>query len=125
MARVGRFQVMATLQAARARALGLSEAEAESWGINRAIFYAAAKRGLWRTPVAKSTTTSTHPHPGAIEGERVSVGGEQAFAVEDPKQGRRFVIGGEAQTPEDFRRQVVARYSDWEAAWAEAQALIA
>ena len=43
---VGRFQVMATLQAARARILGLSVASAKSWGLNRAIFYAAAKRGF-------------------------------------------------------------------------------
>ena len=35
---VGRFQVMAILQAARARELGLPESRAKSWGLNRAIF---------------------------------------------------------------------------------------
>jgi hypothetical protein len=39
---VGRFQVMATLQAARAKTLGLPMGSAKSWGLNRAIYYAAA-----------------------------------------------------------------------------------
>ena len=43
---VGRFQVMAPLQAARAQALGKPREDAESFGLNRAIFYAAAKRGF-------------------------------------------------------------------------------
>ena len=43
---VGRFQVMAVLQAARALALGLSELKAKAWGLNRAIFYAVAKKGF-------------------------------------------------------------------------------
>src|SRR5579875_2525433 len=43
---VGRFQVMSILQAARAEALGLPHDSALSWGLNRAIFYAAAKRGF-------------------------------------------------------------------------------
>ena len=37
---VGRFQVMATLQAARARALDLPADSARSWGLNRAVYYA-------------------------------------------------------------------------------------
>ena len=44
--RIGRFQVMATLQAARAFTLGLPLESAKSFGLNRAIFYAAAKRGF-------------------------------------------------------------------------------
>lgn len=43
---VGRFQVMATLQAARAFVLGMAIDSARSFGLNRAIFYAAAKRGF-------------------------------------------------------------------------------
>jgi len=42
---VGRFQVIATLQAARAFVLGFPIESAKSWGLNRAIFYAAAKKG--------------------------------------------------------------------------------
>jgi hypothetical protein len=45
---VGRFQVMALLQAARAKVLGYPLDEAQSFGLNRAIFYAAAKRGFMR-----------------------------------------------------------------------------
>ena len=52
---VGRFQVMALLQAARAKALGYPLDEAESFGLNRAIFYAAAKRGF------KGGTSTKHP----------------------------------------------------------------
>ncbi len=44
--KVGRFQIMALLQAARAYALGLPLESARSWGLNRAIFIAAAKRGF-------------------------------------------------------------------------------
>ena len=50
---VGRFQVMALLQAARAKALGYPLDEAESFGLNRAIFYAAAKRGFKRGASSK------------------------------------------------------------------------
>jgi len=39
---------MAVLQAARANVLGLPEDSAYSWGLDRAIFYAAAKRGFKR-----------------------------------------------------------------------------
>ncbi|OYV02567.1 hypothetical protein CGW93_04880, partial [candidate division bacterium WOR-3 4484_18] len=46
MGPIGRFQVMAVLQAARAHLLGLPIESAKSFGLNRAIFYAAAKRGF-------------------------------------------------------------------------------
>ncbi len=42
----GRFQVMATLQAARAFLLGLILELAKSRGLNRVIFCAVAKRGI-------------------------------------------------------------------------------
>ncbi|HEY6237898.1 MAG TPA: hypothetical protein VIZ68_01770, partial [Thermoplasmata archaeon] len=48
--RVTRFVVMAVLQAARAHSLGLPRESAFSWGLNRAIFYAAAKRGFRGSP---------------------------------------------------------------------------
>ena len=51
--KVGRFQVMATLQAARAYILGLPLESALSWGLNRSIFYAAAKRGFKGGPGVK------------------------------------------------------------------------
>lgn len=43
---VGRFQVMATLQAARGYVLGKDISTAKSFGLNRAIFYLAAKKVL-------------------------------------------------------------------------------
>jgi hypothetical protein len=43
---VKRFQVMTLLQAARAFVLGLPLESAFSWGLNKAIFIAAAKRGF-------------------------------------------------------------------------------
>ncbi|MGZ3622771.1 MAG: hypothetical protein ACXWPG_06675 [Ktedonobacteraceae bacterium] len=52
---VGRSQGMALLQAARAKALGYPLDEAETFGLNRAIFYAVAKRGF------KGGTGSNHP----------------------------------------------------------------
>ncbi len=52
---VGRFQVMALLQAARATALGYRPDEAESFGLNRANFYATAKRGF------KGGNSGKHP----------------------------------------------------------------
>jgi hypothetical protein len=50
---VGRFQVMATLKAARAYLLGKSLFTAKSFGLNRAIFYAVAKKGFKTTKGAK------------------------------------------------------------------------
>ena len=43
---MGRFQVMAVLQAARAYLLGMPLDSAKSLGVSRAIFYAAARRGF-------------------------------------------------------------------------------
>ena len=53
----GRFQVMATLQAARAFLLGLLLELAKSRGINRVIFCAAAKRGFNAAAVSNHLTT--------------------------------------------------------------------
>jgi hypothetical protein len=95
---VGRFQVMALLQAARAKALGYPLDEAESFGLNRAIFYAAAKRGF------KGGTGSKHPGEEhvlrEIAGRSIAktiqqdaLGDELAYYVEmDGK--KRYVMGG-------------------------------
>src|ERR1051326_3125086 len=70
---VGRFQVMALLQAARAKALGYPLDEAESFGLNRAIFYAAAKRGF------KGGTGSKHPGEQHVLTERFGQAFPQAW----------------------------------------------
>jgi hypothetical protein len=117
--RITRFTVMATLQAARARKLGLSEESAYSWGLNRAIFYAAAKRGFGGTSKsAGGEGVPSGPRPGNL----YSLGNDEAYR--DPKsQTLLFTIGGETQTEQAFRKQVAARFGsegNFGRAWEEA-----
>ena len=117
---VGRFQVMATLQAARARALGLTAASARSWGLNRAIYYAAAKRGFMQ---------AAGPRPRRPKGVRAVreyfLGDDKGYAVTLGGT-MLFTIGGEAQTPEAFRKQIEVRFAGtFREAWKEAQAIAA
>jgi hypothetical protein len=124
---VTRFQVMAVLQAARAVALGLSEDEAKSWGLNRALFYAAAKRG-WenaravgaRRPVLSEWLVAKRHHDPAYV-----LGGEKAFRARDLRKGLRFKFGDEIQQPAQFDERVIERFDDWDTVWAEAMAIIA
>ena len=107
--RINRFTVMAMLQAARARRLGLAEESAFSWGLNRAIFYAAAKRGFRGASGVPPAAEAPKGGPGA---ERTYYLGED-YAYRDPTSSSlRFTIGGETQTPEEFRRQIAARFGD-------------
>jgi hypothetical protein len=117
---VGRFQVMATLQAARAKALGLPLGSAKSWGLNRAIYYAAAKRGFKATGGAG---------PAKPRGTRATVrefllGDDKAYHV--TAGGKKFfTIGGEIQKPEDFQRQIERRFGGtFRVAWAEALRIV-
>jgi hypothetical protein len=116
---VGRFQVMATLQAARARSLGLPLVSAKSWGLNRAIYIAARKRGFKEgktgpTKPKKYTATFAEYHLGEDKAYRVKAGGELLFT-----------IGGELQTSEDFQRQVIARFNGtFREAWNEAMDIV-
>lgn len=110
---------MATLQAARAQFLGLPLASAKSWGLNRAIYIAAAKRGFkpGKTEPAKpkkQAATFAEYHLGEDKAYRVKAGGELLFT-----------IGGEIQTPEDFKRQVEQRFGGtFRQAWNEAQDIV-
>jgi len=122
--KVGRFQVMALLQAARARELGLTEREAKSWGLNRAIFYAAAKRGF------KHGTQRSVARRGHAEGKGAGTTGKAYFlgnemAYTTKKNGRRyFTIGGEPQTEQDFGRQIEARFGKhFSDAWKESRSI--
>ena len=115
---VKRFQVMAVLQAARAYALGLSLESAYSWGLNRAIFIAAAKRGFKGGPgggKGKKKGGKTSKAAGTYY-----LGDDMAF--KDEKGGvLRFTIGGEVQTKEDFEKQVKSRFGNaFGPAWKEA-----
>jgi hypothetical protein len=114
---LGRFQVMALLQAARYYVLTGDREKALSFGLNRAIFYAWAKRR--GVPVA-STREIPGETPKSLERETVRsvayVGDEQAFLG---KNGW-FSIGGKEQTPEDFEREIVRRIESvmpFEEAW--------
>ena len=111
---VGRFQVMALLQAARAKALGYAPDEAESFGLNRAIFYAAAKRGF------KGSASTKHPGeqyilretPGKSITETIqqdTLGDEVAYYVEIDEK-KRYVMGDEILELGDFNRQVAERF---------------
>jgi hypothetical protein len=107
--KVGRFQVMATLQAARAKELGLSIAAARSWGLNRAIFYAAAKRGFKEKRLPRRSLEEVGKKPIQKTRDAYFLGDEMAYVS---KKGRRsyFTIGGELQTESDFKRQIESRF---------------
>jgi hypothetical protein len=116
---------MAVLQAARAQSLGLTHDSALSWGLNRAIFYAAAKSGFRQAPTkagAEAGKPSQPPSP-----EMYHLGDDGAFR--DPTaKGIVFTIGGEAQTVERFEKQVSSRFGtkeNFQAAWDEATRIIA
>jgi len=124
---IGRFQVMATLQAARAYVLGKDIISAKSFGLNRAIFYAAAKKGFKgeKAPpkeiVLKRKKVSEEKLNKIRERFRIeTIGDEMAYAVEI--DGRTyFTIGGEIQTEEDFEREIERRFKGkFEKAWQEA-----
>ncbi|MGA1975850.1 MAG: hypothetical protein ABSG92_09465 [Conexivisphaerales archaeon] len=116
--KVGRFQVMATLQAARAYVLGLPLESALSWGLNRSIFYAAAKRGFkGGSEVEGRGARGKGTSKGA---DTYFLGDEMAFKQEKGEV-LRFTIGGKVQTDEDFERQIEARFSgSFPQAWKEA-----
>jgi hypothetical protein len=113
---------MAILQAARATELGLSSTQAKSWGLNRAIFYAAAKKGFKKTPPRSREEISGKP----VEKKKdhYFLGNEMAYAT---KKGKRtyFMIGGKLQTESDFERQIVRRFGTiFKDAWAESLKII-
>ncbi len=117
--KVGRFQIMSLLQAARAHVLGLPPESAHSWGLNRAIFIAAAKRGFkggGRGGAAAGV--------GPKRADTYFLGDDMAFKTE--KDGvLLFTIGGEVQTEGDFDRQVRSRFGiAFPAAWNEALAYV-
>ncbi|HYM41068.1 MAG TPA: hypothetical protein VEY12_13145 [Thermoplasmata archaeon] len=122
--RINRFTVMAMLQAARARHLGLSEESAYSWGLNRAIWYAAAKRGF-------SGGGGGGAGPGG--GEAKAKPGNvfylgQDFAYRDPNSSKVvFILGGKTQTRKEFREKIASRFGgvrNFRKAWAEATNIV-
>ena len=121
---IGRFQVMATLQAARAHVMGLPVESALSWGLNRAIFYAAAKRGFKRTSPLSREFREARATPEAEAVDIYRLGDEMAFKEE--REGRLyFTIGGAIQTEKDFKKQIESRFlGAFEDAWEEALKIV-
>lgn len=100
---VGRFQVMALLQAARYYVLNGDMDRAKSFGLNRAIFYAWAKR---------RGVTVRRPAPGAVQKHAGTEEVEETVGNEVVYRTARgwYTIGGQEQTPREFDRQVVQRF---------------
>jgi hypothetical protein len=122
--KVGRFQVMAILQAARAKELGLPVVAAKSWGLNRAIFYAAAKRGFKERAAPRRSLEEIGKRPIERRRDAYFLGDEMAYVAR--KGGRSyFTIGGELQTENDFKRQIEGRFgSIFRTAWKESLEIV-
>lgn len=118
MLAVRRFQVMALLQAARAHVLGLSLESAFSWGLNRAIFIAAAKRGF------KGGGGGAEGEAGTRKSGTYFLGDDMAYKQE--RDGvLLFTIGGDVQTKEAFEKQIKSRFGKtFSAAWKESLAYV-
>lgn len=127
---ISRFIVMAMLQAARAERLGLPPKSAYSWGLNRAIFFAAAKQGFRHGGAGSGEVSAgkgEHPAPATEHREEYRLGDELAYR--DPSQSTLyFTIGGETQTEKDFQRQIADRFGgpgNFDRAWKEATSVVA
>ncbi len=116
---------MAMLQGARARYLGLPEESAYSWGLNRAIWYAAAKRGF-----SGGGGGGAGPGGGEAKAKPANVfylG--QDFAYRDPSSEKvLFTLGGKTQTEAEFRDKIASRFGgqrNFQKAWQEASSIVA
>ncbi len=116
--------MMAMLQAARAFALGLPLDLSLSWGLNRAIFYAAAKRGFRETRTPERPRASLLGRLVSEEKDVYFIGNEMAYKTET--HGKTwFVIGGKPQTDEDFHRQIGSRFrGKFNTVWEQALELV-
>jgi hypothetical protein len=115
---------MAVLQAARAETLGLPHDSALSWGLNRAIFYAAAKQGFKEGPPKAGEERGKPAEPRSPEIYRL--GNDEAYRDPNVKQ-LAFTIGGETQTAMNFERQVESRFGtreNFRKAWDEALEIV-
>ena len=114
--RIGRFQVMALLQAARYYLITGDPDGAKSFGLNRAIFYAWAKRRPRGTP-SRPRTGAEVTATRAGERRTEQLGNEKAFV----SPSGWFTMGDSEQTPADYDRQITKRIEaaaiPYEAAW--------
>jgi len=109
---------MAVLQAARAYVLGMPMESARSWGLNRATFIAAAKRGF--KGGGESGGEGRDKGGATKRGDVYYLGDDMAY--KDVKsRALRFTLGGKVQTEEEFDKRVRARFGKtFPDAWKEA-----
>lgn len=125
---IGRFQVMAILQAARAYVLGLPLTSAKSFGLNRAIFYAAAKKGFTGSGKRPPESISL-PGKKLLDSQIKKIvrtikpyylGDEMAYSIKFSGK-LLFLMGPTVQTIEAFKRQIEERFGKkFKKAWVEA-----
>ena len=123
IAGVGRFQVMALLQAARHYVFYKDINRAKSFGLNRAIFYAWAKYHgshamRWRMQRLEEIIKKGGIKPRR---EKCLENMEEVLGecVEVSPRGY-YVIGGKEQFPEDYDENIIkkiSRITDYEKAW--------
>ncbi|BDC17905.1 hypothetical protein [Acidianus sp. HS-5] len=115
--KIGRFQVMGIVQAARYYVLYGDLPKAESFGLNRAIFYAWAKYyGKGYTPKVSGQKLPTEFRKDRI---LVTVAGEQVY---QNQENGLFVIGDKEQTPQDYNEEIKEKINTiipYEKAWEE------
>ena len=114
--KLGRFQVMALLQAARYYILKGDLEKAKSFGLNRAIFYAWAKYHKPKYGVSKYGLLRREMGITPKELPHEMVGDELAFKSKDGW----FMIGDQIQRPEDYDRQIKSKIEaviSYELAW--------
>jgi len=115
---LGRFQVMALLQAARCFLLTGDIDKSKSFGLNRAIFYAWAKhRGVEaKKPPSKKAEAKIREKPVEEEKKVFYLGNEAAYLSDDGW----LKIGNMKQMPRDYDNQIVRRINEvvpYEEAW--------
>ncbi len=109
---------MTLLQAARAYVLGLPIESAYSWGLDRAIFIAAAKRGF--KGGAGAGKGSSKGGGTSKDSNTYYLGDDMAYKT--VKNGvLLFTIGGKVQTKDEFDKRVKSRFGDnFSSAWKDA-----
>lgn len=103
--RIGRFQVMALLQAARYYILKGDLEKAKSFGLNRAIFYAWAKYHKPKYGVSKYGMMRRQLCITPEEIPHEMIGDEMAFITDEGW----FIIGDQVQKPQDYDRQIKSK----------------
>jgi len=103
--KIGRFQIMGLLQAARYYVLFNDLDKAKSFGINRAIFYAWAKH-YGRYYTGRKTSGLKKEEIQAKVQNKKEIAGEEVFF--DEKSGY-FIVGQKPNLPKDYDSEIRSR----------------